>query len=91
MMSWRRMAKAQGVKPVFDPEDLMGGWPEREDFDSFYQTISESPEYGAGLAAGKAKAHFEVREWRPGNHAAECECEPCVTARTVLRHPGEQR
>ncbi len=22
MMSWRRMAKAQGVKPVFDPEDL---------------------------------------------------------------------
>ena len=38
----------------------------------------------ADYAAGKEKAHFEVRNWRPGTHSTDCGCEPCVTARTVL-------
>ena len=39
------------------------------------------PCYGEGYAAGKDKAHFEVR--RLDSHAARCGCEPCITVREV--------
>lgn len=29
------LAEAQGVKPLADPNVLMGGWPEGEDLDEF--------------------------------------------------------
>ena len=40
--------------------------------------------YGTGFAVGKAKAHFEVRNWTPGAHSWDCGCEVCVTARQVV-------
>ena len=42
------------------------------------------PGYGAGYEDGKQKAHWEMRQWRPGDHVAGCGCEPCITARVVL-------
>ena len=45
---------------------------------------SETPEYGQGYAHGKDKAHFEVRHLAGDNHAKDCGCEPCITARAVL-------
>ena len=41
--------------------------------------------YGQGYAHGKDKAHFEVRNLGGDNHARDCGCEPCITARAVLR------
>ena len=41
--------------------------------------------YGQGYAHGKDKAHFEVRHLAGDNHAKDCGCEPCITARAVLR------
>ena len=41
-MTWQEMAEAQGVVPVDDPDALCGGWPEDEDFDSFFETIQAS-------------------------------------------------
>ena len=38
--------------------------------------------YHAGYAAGKAKAHFELRAL-DHDPAAGCGCEPCKTARIV--------
>ena len=46
---------------------------------------NETPEYGQGYAHGKDKAHFEVRHIAGANHARDCGCEPCITARAVLR------
>ena len=41
-------------------------------------------DYGTGYSVGKAKAHFEIRQWRPGNHSHDCGCEVCLTVRRVL-------
>ena len=41
-MTWQEMAAAQGITPVDDPDALCGGWPEDEDFDSFFETIQAS-------------------------------------------------
>ena len=41
-MTWEEMAEAQSVAPVDDPDTLCGGWPEDEDFDSFFETIQSS-------------------------------------------------
>ena len=40
--------------------------------------------YSVGYSAGKDKAHFEVRAWRPDDHSRACSCNPCRTARAVL-------
>ena len=40
--------------------------------------------YGNGYAAGKAKAHEEVRYWTPGLHDPGCGCNVCLTARSIL-------
>ena len=40
--------------------------------------------YGAGYAAGKDKAHFELRHHVRANHAARCGCEPCRTLREIV-------
>ncbi len=40
--------------------------------------------YGLGYAHGKAKAHFEIRAAATNNHALDCDCEPCITVRTVV-------
>ena len=40
--------------------------------------------YGNGYAAGKAKAHDEVRNWRPGSHDPRCGCNICLTSLAVL-------
>ena len=42
------------------------------------------PCYGAGYAAGKNKAHFELRHHLDANHAARCGCEPCRTLREIV-------
>lgn len=42
-------------------------------------------DYGDGYAAGKAKAHFELRSWELGEHAPTCGCDPCQTVRVVVR------
>ncbi len=34
---------------------------------------------------GYAVAHAELREWTPDAHAWDCDCEPCISARAVLR------
>lgn len=39
--------------------------------------------WGNGYAAGKDKAHFEVRNVLDGSHAGGCGCEPCITVRIV--------
>ena len=45
---------------------------------------------GLGYAAGKDKAHFEVRNL--SGHARGCGCEPCITTRSVIaRHARESR
>ena len=41
--------------------------------------------YVEGYAQGKDKAHFEVRGVLDAGHADDCGCEPCNTAREVLR------
>ena len=41
-------------------------------------------DYGTGFSVGKAKAHFEVRHWSPGEHSSDCGCEVCKTVQTVL-------
>ena len=41
-------------------------------------------DYGTGFSVGKAKAHFEVRHWSPGEHSNDCGCEVCKTVQTVL-------
>ena len=41
--------------------------------------------YGEGYAAGKDKAHFEIRalaEAQP--HGRGCDCEPCLTVRALI-------
>ena len=38
--------------------------------------------FGAGWAAGKDKAHLEIRTILERNHAGDCGCEPCITVRT---------
>ena len=41
--------------------------------------------YGEGYAAGKDKAHFEVRVLAEGPpHGSGCGCEPCLTIGAVL-------
>ena len=41
--------------------------------------------YGEGYAAGKDKAHFEVRELAEGReHGRGCECGPCQTSRALI-------
>ena len=42
--------------------------------------------YEDGYAAGKSKAHFEVRNRQggDGHDINVCGCEPCITVRTVL-------
>ena len=41
--------------------------------------------YGEGYAAGKDKAHFEVRALAEGPpHGSGCGCEPCITIGAVL-------
>ena len=42
-------------------------------------------DYGTGFSVGKAKAHFEVRNWTPGAHSFDCDCEVCKTARQVVK------
>ena len=44
----------------------------------------ECPCYGAGYAAGKDKAHFELRSHVRDNHDAGCGCRPCVTLRGII-------
>ena len=44
--------------------------------------------YGQGYAAGKDKAHFEIRHHLGAEHAASCGCEPCITVRAVLAAAG---
>ena len=39
--------------------------------------------YGEGYAAGKNKAHFEVR--KTADHASGCGCEPCKTRRVIVQ------
>ena len=41
--------------------------------------------YAEGYAAGKEKAHFEVRTILDSNHAESCGCESCKTIREVVR------
>lgn len=41
--------------------------------------------YGRGYAAGKEKAHFDVRHILDDGHANDCGCEPCKTVRIVAR------
>ena len=45
---------------------------------------SECVCYGAGYAAGKEKAHHELRRHIRENHAAGCGCQPCVTLRGIV-------
>ena len=45
---------------------------------------TDSVEYLRGYAAGKEKAHFEVRNILDAGHDAGCGCEPCVTVRILL-------
>ena len=45
--------------------------------------------YGDGYAAGKAKAHFELRLWETAAHAPGCGCEPCETVRVIVRKAGD--
>ena len=45
-------------------------------------------DYGDGYAAGKDKAHFELRTWELGAHAPGCGCEPCETVRVIVRKAG---
>ena len=41
--------------------------------------------YGEGYAAGKDKAHFEVRALAEGReHGPGCECGPCQTSRALI-------
>ena len=42
-------------------------------------------DYNQGYADGKSKVHDELRWWFPGIHAVGCGCDPCVTARKVVR------
>ena len=44
---------------------------------------SESADWQEGYAAGKDKAHFEVRNVLEASHADHCGCEPCITVRIV--------
>ena len=39
--------------------------------------------FGSGWAAGKDKAHLEIRTILERNHAGDCGCEPCITVRTI--------
>ncbi len=41
--------------------------------------------YVEGYAQGKDKAHFEVRNALDAGHAQDCGCEPCLTARSIMR------
>ena len=41
--------------------------------------------YVEGYTQGKDKAHFEVRNSLDAGHAQDCGCEPCLTARHVMR------
>jgi len=41
--------------------------------------------YVEGYTQGKDKAHFEVRNSLDAGHARDCGCEPCLTARHVMR------
>ena len=41
--------------------------------------------HAEGYDEGKGKAHFEVRDWRPGAHTGDCGCEPCITVRTIAK------
>ena len=43
-----------------------------------------SEDYGQGYAAGKAKAHFEIRTLHGAGHVEGCNCEPCITVAVVL-------
>ena len=46
--------------------------------------------FGQGYAAGKDKAHFEVRNL--SGHSRGCGCEPCITTRSVIaRHARGSR
>ena len=41
--------------------------------------------YGEGYAAGKDKAHFEVRALAEGReHGPGCECAPCQTSKALI-------
>ena len=42
--------------------------------------------FGAGWAAGKDKAFFEVRTLLESPHAVGCGCEPCKLIRDVLSY-----
>ena len=40
--SLEQLADAQGVRPLANPEELKGGWPEDENLDEFIETIYQS-------------------------------------------------
>ena len=42
------------------------------------------PCFGQGYAAGKDKAHFELRHHTEAGHAGGCGCEPCRTLRAIV-------
>ena len=41
--------------------------------------------YAEGYAAGKQKAHDEVRLWKLGAHEPDCGCDPCLSALAVVQ------
>ena len=43
-----------------------------------------SDDYMDGYAAGKAKAHAEIRAMEPQQHMQGCKCEPCKTILSIL-------
>ena len=47
--------------------------------------------FGAGWAAGKEKAFFEVLTLLESPHAVGCGCEPCKLIRDVLSHFSRDR
>lgn len=54
-----------------------------------YKDPTVESAYKRGYAAGKVKAHSEIRNL--GGHSADCHCEPCKTVRIVQSMPSAPR
>ena len=58
-----------------------------------FPLCAECQGYAEGYAAGKQKAHAEVRLWELGAHEPDCGCNPCLSCptRTWWRSRGRCR
>ena len=74
----------RAVREGADAEERLAQTEDRRERSEGIGELCEAA-WGEGYAAGKDKAHFEVRHLDPDDHAKGCGCEPCQTIRAIMQ------